>query len=151
MPLSVPAAALTYPTFAWDQYGGGVTAITVAGGGEQYLPLDTTGGASVTNPAGWTVDTGTLLVPNGVYACLWYWESADAGELWNNYAEAAGVPTGRIYPTAPMAITDSAWGSVSFTVKLSAGSSNLLGFYVVNADGSPHDITNQIVVTRLDA
>jgi hypothetical protein len=146
----------TYPTFAWNQYynTAEAAAITVPGNDQVLLPLDTTGGALVTNPAGWAINDGINNLPNGVYAITWYWEQSGTGTFFDNYAYIRGSVLGEIiYPTAPMSQPDSYYGSMSSVMKLVAENTttNYIQFTVVNIDASPHDIFNLVTVTRLDA
>jgi len=141
--------ALTYPTFAWNQY---VTPITVAAADSAALPLDTSSDAVIINPEAWTITAGKLILPNGVYAVTWYWEQETGGLFFDNYIEVGGVVVGAIYPTAPMAHPASSWGACSTTVKLVAGEpDNYLWFFRSNVDISDHNILNLLTVIRLDA
>jgi hypothetical protein len=150
-------AALTYPTFIWEQYEA-VDHFSVAASGNLTLPLDTSNGGVVINPAGWTIAASTLEVPDGIYAITWYWEADAAGLFFDNYISASRVTsttTGFIYPTAPMGHPDSSWGSASVVLKLVGNSvpdDNTIQFGVNNKDTvDPHGIVNLITVTRLDA
>lgn len=148
---------LTYPTFTWDHYDGASTGLVVGGGTSAQLPLDTSDGAVVSIPPGWSVTNPSagvynLNVPAGLYAVTWYWEDASgsSGAWWDNYIVVRGADL-PIFPTAPMAYPGGYWGSASAVVKLTHPTTRWFAFPVLNNDASPQAVYNTISVIQLDA